>query len=561
MAAAALDAAGRQGCSRSLLSELIRSVWRVIAAPLFLAILAGPVAFGQAPSSAHAIPAIPLELLTRPVARATGIGHAHDTIGTTSQEAQALYDQGLAYLHSYVWIEAARAFNQALRSDPSLAIAHAQLSIAYTELNAPAPARSALERARALAAKANAHDRRHVDIRALQMTGEDHPADASALRAYRAAVDAAVKAFPDDVEFWLLRGAAESPDPADRGQGSVAASIPFYERAHQLAPSDAAPVHLLAHAYENSRDADKALALSAEYAKAAPSIPHAHHMHGHALLERSRVAEAVPAFEAADRVERAYLARSGIAPEYEWHHEHNLDLLGASYAYLGRMREAEQALKEAFDLPTALALQAFAKRDYPALLISRGRFDAARAAAATLVAHASSFARIAGRIEEARALAAANTLADAAKAANAALDEMRASPAAGSFAAGTFAALQAELLVRTGQVARGDAMLRDTVRKLRMLTGPDARMDAVFTMERLARGMREAGQWDLAAWVAGQLMEFDPNYAGSHFASGRALEHAGNRDGARQAFAAAARLWAGADPGLPDLQVAKEKSR
>ncbi len=34
------------------------------------------------------------------------------------QEAQAFYDQGLAYLHSYVWIEAARSFNQALRIDP-----------------------------------------------------------------------------------------------------------------------------------------------------------------------------------------------------------------------------------------------------------------------------------------------------------------------------------------------------------------------------------------------------------------------------------------------------------
>ena len=534
--------------------------WRALA-PALLAILAGPATFGQAPSSAHSIPAIPFDLLTRPVARATGIGRTHDAIGTASQEAQAFYDQGLAYLHSYVWIEAARAFNQALRSDPSLAIAHAQLSVAYTELNAPAPARTAAERARALAAEANAHDRRHVEVRALQMTAENHPADVSAPSAYRAALDEAVKAFPDDVEFWLLRGAAESPDPADRGQGSVAASIPFYERARGLAPSDAAPVHLLAHAYENSRDADKALTLSAEYAKAAPSIPHAHHMHGHALLERARVADAVAAFEAADRVERAYLAQAGIAPEYEWHHEHNLDLLGASYAYLGRMREAETVLKEAFDMPTALALQAFAKRDYPALLTSRGRFDEARTAAASLVAHPSSFARIAGRIEEARALTAAHKLADAAKAVNAALDEMRASPAAGGFAAGTFAALQAELLVRTGQVARGDAMLRDTVRKLRMLTGPDARMDAVFTMERLARGMRDAGQWDLAAWVTGQLIEYDSNYAGSHFASGLALEHAGYRDGARQAFAAAARLWAGADPALPDLRIAKDKLR
>ena len=60
-----------------------------------------------------------------------GIGSAHDPVATASPQAQAFYDQGLAYLHSYVWLEAARSFNQALRLDPKLALAHAGLPIAY----------------------------------------------------------------------------------------------------------------------------------------------------------------------------------------------------------------------------------------------------------------------------------------------------------------------------------------------------------------------------------------------------------------------------------------------
>src|ERR1041384_5145291 len=82
----------------------------------------------------HAAPPAPptiLEIAQRPVTLRTGIGAAHDTVGTSSKDAQAFYDQGLAYLHSYVWLEAARAFNQALRSAPNLAIAHARLSLAY----------------------------------------------------------------------------------------------------------------------------------------------------------------------------------------------------------------------------------------------------------------------------------------------------------------------------------------------------------------------------------------------------------------------------------------------
>jgi len=524
---------------------------RILAAALFAAVLA------QA-SSPREIPKVPQKLLTRPVPLATGIGHAHDAVGTDSKAAQAFYDQGLAFLHSYVWIEAARAFNQALRADPSLAIAQAQLSLALTELNEPSEARAALERARTLSSRANDHDRRHIELRRLQMTAEEHAGDAAALTAYRAALDEALRAFPDDVEFWLLRGNAESPDPADRGQGSVAASIPFYEKARSLAPQDDAPLHFLTHAYENSRHADKAVASSAEYAKAAPAIPHAHHMLGHVLLSGGRVAQAVDAFEAADRVEREYLAREQIPAQYEWHHEHNLDLLGASYAYLGRVQKAEDVLKEAFGLPTALAVQAFNKRNYPAFLTSRGRFDEARSAAAVLVAHPSSFARVAGRIEEARALMVAHKLTEAADAANTALREIRSSPPAGGF---VFAALQGEFLVRTNQREKGEPMIRQAVQKLRMLTGPDAHINTIFTLEALATAMRDAGDWDLAAWLAEQMVEYDPAYAGSHFASALALEHAGNATGARQAFAAAASRWATADPGLPERQTARQRSK
>jgi len=534
------------------------TVCRALAALAAIAIASR--AAGQ-PQSPREIPKVPAALLQRPVTAAKGIGHAHDAVGTTSKSAQAFYDQGIAYLHSYVWIEAARAFNQALRDDAALAIAEGQLSIALTELNAPAEAHAALDRARALAAKANDHDRRHIEARRLQMAAEDHPSEA-ALTAYRAALDEALKAFPNDAEFWLLRGNAESPDPADRGQGSVAGSIRYYEKARSLAPDDDAPVHFLTHAYENSRSvrgspgggSDGALATAELYAKAAPSIPHAQHMHGHVLLGRGRVGEAVAAFESADRIDRAYLAGEKIPAEYEWHFEHNLDLLGASYAYLGRMQKAEQALKDAFALPTALAVQAFNKRNYPALLTSLGRRDQARQAAATLIEHPSSFARVAGRIEDARALPGPATI-------NAALTEIRASPPAGAFAATQFAVLQGAYFLRVNQRERGDSMLRQAVQKLRMLTGPDAHMDGVFTLEGIARASREADDWELAAWVAGQMMEYDPNYAGSHFASALALERAGNEKGARQAFAAAARLWSTADANLPELNLAKQKSR
>ncbi len=86
---------------------------RLPVAAVLIALTAGVAA--QQGHAIHRVPSVPDELLNRPVPLRNGIGTAHDAVATTSKEAQAFYDQGLAYLHSYVWIEAARSFNQALR--------------------------------------------------------------------------------------------------------------------------------------------------------------------------------------------------------------------------------------------------------------------------------------------------------------------------------------------------------------------------------------------------------------------------------------------------------------
>ena len=95
-------------------------------------------------------------------------------------------------------------------------------------------------------------------------------------------------------------------------------------------------------------------------------------MHGHELRRTGRIAEAIAEFEAADRLQRDYLAREKIAPEFDWHHAHNLELLAASYQYVGQMRRAEALLKQAFALPSNLLVQVVNKREYPAFLVGKG---------------------------------------------------------------------------------------------------------------------------------------------------------------------------------------------
>ena len=111
----------------------------ILGFPLFAVLGIASAAVAQ--HAAHAVPSIPQALLERPVTLRSGVGAMHDDAGTKSREAQRFYDQGLAYLHNYAWIEAARSFHQALKADPDLALAHVGLSYAYVELNKTAEAK------------------------------------------------------------------------------------------------------------------------------------------------------------------------------------------------------------------------------------------------------------------------------------------------------------------------------------------------------------------------------------------------------------------------------------
>ena len=499
---------------------------------------------------AHVIPVVPAALLERPVPLREGIGTAHDAVGTRLPDAQRYYDQGLDYLHGYVWIEAARSFHQALRIDPSLAVADVGLSIAYVELNQGGAARAALGRAEMRAATATRHDRLHIEARSAQAAAETAPGDRAKLVAYRAVLDRALAAEPRDAELWILRGTAESSDPADRGQGSPASAIPYFEKA--IALGGVSAQHHVTHALENSGRINEAIPHAEAYAASAPNVPHALHMKGHVLRRAGRIDEAVTAFEAADRVEAAYFARERIPPEYDWHYEHNLDLLASSYRYLGQMRQALERMQAAFNLSSSLLAQMYNKRVWPESLIAQGRYDAAIAAADRLAAHPAALVRATGHLEAGLALLSAGRVQEAVDRSNRALAEMRASPGGQALVAPALQQLQGLLYLRTGSRERGRAMLDALSRDLRARPGPDNWVQALFTLEAVSRGARDAGDWDFAGTIARQMLELDPGYAGSHYAVALVLEQAGDRTGARAEFAAAARAWRKADPDLPE---------
>ena len=530
----------------------------LIVALVYILACANP-AFSQA-HSLHQLPQVEQALLEKPIDLGTGISSAHDPTGTSSPDAQRFFDQGLAYLHHYEWIDAARSFNQAVRLDSRLALAWSGLSRAHDELGQRVQADRALERAIELSKEATAHDRQHIEVRRMQSAATHAPGQ-EAVISYRRALDAAIAALPSDVELLLERGVAESPDITDRGQGSVPGSIAFYNRVLAIDPDNFAAHHYLTHAYENAGRIDEALVHGAVYARSAPEVPHALHMYGHDLRRVGRVAEAIAQFEAADRIAVSHVAREGLAPETDWHYEHNLDLLGTSYQHAGQMERADAALRTAYWLPTASLAQAVNKRQWLLFLRARGRVAEALQNAGALLDYPYPVAQAIGHIERGYALLAQKRYTEAAAATNNALAAMKSAPAGAGLAALPFEGLQGEFFLRTGQRAKGRQMLEAMIAKARAAQGPDEWVQTLFTLEEVAAAARQAGDWEFAGRIAGQMIEHDPAYAGSHYAAALVAERQADRARAQREFGLAAGYWANADADLPELAESRAKSR
>ena len=531
----------------------------IVASVLFVAVSLLFVR-AQEDHSNHALPpSIPIELLRRPVALRSGAGSVHEAVTTGSKEAQAFYDQGLGYLHSYVWIEAARSFYQALRYDSNLAPAYVGLSRAFSGLGISAAAVAAIDQAAMHDNTAGPRERRRIALRVRQLDAIADPLNSMKFAAYKKAVDDALAADPGDVELWLLRGNAEEANAGGHGLHGGASSIVFYERALKLAPDHLAAHHYLIHSYENTGRIDEALKHAEIYVRLAPAIPHAHHMYGHDLRRVGRIEDAIAQFKTADELESEYYKTENVPSEFDWHHEHNIDLLATSYQYQGQMKLAEELMKKAFSVPSMQDTLEFNKKQWPAFLLLRGRPEEALAVSKSLMGSHWDIVRAIGHVMASRALLSLKRLPEAGEEAKAALREVQGSPSRMQFIAPYIEVLQGEFLLRTGKIENGRITLKEVERKLRLEKGPDEWVQTLFELEGIAGVAREAGDWRLAEYTARQMLEHDPNYAGTHYALALIAEHEGDRATALKEFALARKYWQKADTDLPELVLVKSK--
>jgi tetratricopeptide (TPR) repeat protein len=284
-------------------------------------------------------------------------------------------------------------------------------------------------------------------------------------------------------------------------------------------------------------------------------------MWAHDLRRVGRVDDAITQFKKAEALERAYYAAEGIDPAFDWHHGHNLDLLASCYEHKGQMKLAEKTLRESTALDPVSAYRAFNMRELPNFLINRARYQEALTAGRALTKSEFPQSRCVGHALAGQALLWLGQLGDAKTELEAARRELETVPlmTAGLDPSRTVVApwvdaLRGEILLREGHKEEGRAVLKEVVKALRTAPGPDAWSQGLFRLETLAQGAMAVGDWELADFLAAQMLDHDAAYGGSHFTRLLVLRHQGDMAGAAREAETARRYWSDADPDLPELK-------
>lgn len=265
-------------------------------------------------------------------------------ISTASPECQAFFDQGLGYLYSYVWMEAARSFETATQKDPDCALAWWGLSRALEHWG-KGNANEALLKADRLKDKASHREQQLIQARMQEKGLAPGAGDSEARK--RAAVqtlDNLLALYDDDEEGWYYR--ARLAGGAGLFGGQVSA-VPFYKALLRINPLHPGANHELVHFYENVRRPALGWPYAEKYIESSPGIPHPFHMQAHLATRLGRWDKTSDRSARAIDLERSYHRDLNVRPRDDHQFAHHLEILTLSLIHDGRFREARAIKVEA----------------------------------------------------------------------------------------------------------------------------------------------------------------------------------------------------------------------
>jgi len=300
-------------------------------------------------------------------------------VTTSSEKAQAWYDQGVAFLYAYHWLFAARSFNAALSEDPNLAMAQLGLAKAWYGAQDYAAAEARISAAEALAERTELTEKeqRWIQLARMQLDGARLAGRAreAAHERYRSGIDQLIALDSRDAHAWVLRGNAQERAFWGRGQGGDEDAIAYYVAALRIDPSHPGAHHFLVHTYENLNRLDEAAIHGKVLTSLATAAPHPLHMYAHVLPRLGRWQEAREWLAEADRLHRRAVTTESVGPADDWHYAHNLHLLGLVELAMSDEQAGAAHLLDAYGIDGRGAFAGFHRAPWIEYLLWKGRFE------------------------------------------------------------------------------------------------------------------------------------------------------------------------------------------
>lgn len=282
-------------------------------------------------------------------------------VSTKNKQAQLFMNQGLNLAYGFNHAEAGRAFREAARLDPTLAMAYwGQALVLGPNINAmmdPNEEQQALELVqKAVSLISTATPREQTLIRALEKRYTGKPEDRSANnQAYAAAMRSAHQRFPDDLDIAMLY--VESMMdlrpwgywmPDGYPYEGTAEIVAITEEVMRKNPKHPGALHMYIHLIEPTCTPERAEKAADTLLKLMPDAGHAVHMPSHIYQRVGRYADSMKSNRLAIAADEDYLAQSQAQGLYPLgYYPHNIHFLWFAATLDGQSEVAIDAARNA----------------------------------------------------------------------------------------------------------------------------------------------------------------------------------------------------------------------
>ncbi len=282
-------------------------------------------------------------------------------VSTRNKLAQQYINQGLNLAYGFNHTEARRAFREAARLDPALAMAYwGQALVLGPNINAPmdpkdeAQALELVQKARAAAAEASPRERALISALEKRYTGKPEQRAAND-QAYADAMRDVHQRFPDDDDiatlyiesmmnvhpwdYWMRDGYSRE------GTTEIVA---LTEKVIQRNPRHPGALHMYIHLVEATNTPERAEKAADTLLTLMPAAGHMIHMPSHIYLRVGRYADAMKSNQLAIAADEHYIAQcraQGIYPMV--YYPHNLHFLSFAATMDGQSRIAIESARAA----------------------------------------------------------------------------------------------------------------------------------------------------------------------------------------------------------------------